>query len=94
MDKLIRVTNQIETLGLEPESFVIICASYEERSTAMVRRLSNAYSASYALVFLSEEYATKGKSPEHLSLIRKSLGKIDGLEIDRGVGVSARRAAS
>ncbi len=82
MATLLQVTTDIEPIGAEPDSLVILCASYKERSTALVRRLSNSYPANRAVPFLSEEYANKGKPPDHLYLIRKTPEQIPGLEIE------------
>lgn len=78
-----RVVQPIEPTVHDAETLVIVCASYEERSTAVVQMLSSAFRARRTVVFVSEEYADKGKTPEHLAEISAILRRASGGEPTR-----------
>lgn len=70
---LSELVGQIQPASGAGDSLFITCASYEDRSTAVVERLSGAYAASRAIVFFSGEYAEKGNTPINRGRIMRML---------------------
>ena len=78
------VKGLISPAGESSDSLVVTCSSYEDRSTAIVAKLSPRYCAGHAVVFRSSEYAQKGKTPAHFETITRKLQKVT-LEDPRAV---------
>ena len=60
MSSIATIHNPILPIEGDRDSIFITCISYEERSVLATRNLSTAYKADGAVIFQSEEYATKG----------------------------------
>lgn len=54
-------------------SVLITCASFEERSMALIKRLSRDYRVNNSFIFRSNEYGGMGKSPEYFQTIHNRL---------------------
>lgn len=71
-----QLKGRIKPLQGAGDSILIACASYEERSTAVARRLSDKYKAAHVLIFRSKEYSEKGTTPESFQFLWDKLGGI------------------
>ena len=70
---IVQQTSRIDSIGQDPDTLFVTCASYEDRSAAVVDQFSDAYSADSCRVFVCEEYRSKGKTEQNLSRIRERL---------------------
>jgi hypothetical protein len=73
---LSELSGQIQQTAGEGDSLFITCASYEDRSTAVVERLAESYAAERAIIFYSGEYADKGNTSANHGRITSGLRKI------------------
>jgi hypothetical protein len=70
---LAELEGTVVPVGGDREGLLVVCASYEDRSTAAAGRLAPEYKAKSGAIFLSKEYGDKGKTREHFRYISKAL---------------------
>lgn len=70
------IIGEIEPLSNEQDSVLITCASFEERSTAVVQRFSPGYSTDHTFIFRSTEYGGMGKSPAYFELLQNKVNRV------------------
>jgi hypothetical protein len=74
MPVLEEIRSKVSPMRTQGDSLFIACAGFEDRSTAVVQRLSQDYAVDRAVVFRSKEYAAKGRTEENYATLRNILG--------------------
>jgi hypothetical protein len=58
------------------DSLFVVCSSYEERAVFATDHLESSYRCSNAVVFISKEYADKGRTPQHTQRLLDVLSRV------------------